>query len=285
MNYIIRRKKLGKSSCLGITQHMDSNIKILRNDKLIPNLDGYVFRWGCTSTLDSPSAKVINKPEAISFVNNKINFRKECIKQGISVPKTWFNLDEVPSNYYPVIVRPEKHSQGRKLYLCYNHDQISKAIAKCGERYYISQYVAKEKEYRVFVCQGRVVWVADKVPTDPSKVAWNVAQGGSTFVNVRWSEWPLKAVKLAIKAMNISGLDFGGVDVMVAKDGTPFIIEINSAPSQTSQYRQAAVGRVFDWVITCGKNRILVGDSGKYRRYIHPALDSAAIIGSDNNET
>jgi glutathione synthase/RimK-type ligase-like ATP-grasp enzyme len=145
------------------------------------------------------------------------------------------------------------------------------------DRYYINEYIPKVAEYRVFCAQGRAVWVAQKTPGNPDDVAWNVAKGGR-FDNVRWGDWPISVVDVAIKAHNISRLDFGGVDVMVDGDGKCYVLEINSAPSQTSPYRQSCVAKVFDWMVKDDRRKTIpVPDvPGRYLKYIHPAIDSKA---------
>jgi hypothetical protein len=75
----------------------------------------------------------------------------------------------------------------------------------------------------------------------------------------------------------MSKLDFGGVDVMVDAKGNCYVLEINSAPSQTSPYRQSCVAKAFDYMIEKGKDRIgLVEEKGGYLKFIHPAIDEKA---------
>ena len=111
---------------------------------------------------------------------------------------------------------------------------------------------------------------------DPKALAWNVARGGR-FDNVRWNDWPLKAVRVAIEAFNLSDLDFGGVDVMVDGDNNAYVIEINSAPSLTSPYRQECMAKAFDYILENGKERIpLIKERGGYTKFIHPAITDKA---------
>jgi glutathione synthase/RimK-type ligase-like ATP-grasp enzyme len=157
-------------------------------------------------------------------------------------------------------------------------DALRAAIQRCGAGFYISSFVDKVAEYRIFCAQGRVGCVASKTPADASSVAWNVYQGGS-FTNVRWDEWPLRAIKAALEARTLSGLDFSGVDVMVDRQGKPFILEINSAPSLTSEYRQRCFARIFDYIVDHGKDPIpLVTEKGGYTKFIHPAISDKARI-------
>lgn len=273
--YLLRRRKLGNGSTLGIVAASNTGIKVFRNDKPIPTDSNLLcIRWGCTSTV--PQSMVLNNAAAIHEVSDKKKFRKTL---GSLAPKTWFSITEWSvDSYFPVVVRPALHAQGKHCYKCDSFSELNKAITKCGNDYYISVYVPKVAEYRVFVASGRAVWVASKTPADPSAVAWNVAQGGK-FDNVRWAEWPLRVVDHAIQSINKSSLDFGGVDIMVDAEGNCYCLEINAAPSQTSPYRQQCVAKVFDYICTTSnKNAIPVGTKGKYRKYIHPALDPAAVL-------
>ena len=274
MATIIRRRGLGMSSCKGIAEFSKQGIGWIRNDKELPQDDLYI-RWGCTSNV--PTKNVLNTAAAIHEVNDKTGFRKVLDEKELC-PKTWFDAWGFTQGILKrgVIVRPSKHAQGRNIYLCYSEPEFLKAIDKCGHGWYASEYVDKAQEFRVAVVQGRAVWVAEKTPGNPDAIAWNVAKGGR-FDNVRWNDWPLKVVKTAIEAFNCSSLDFGGVDVMVGKDGSVTVLEINSAPSLTSPYRQECMAKAFDYIIENGKERIpLVDEKGKYLKFIHPALDMQA---------
>ncbi len=277
--YMLRRRKLGKTSCDNISTKSKNITKVLRNDSpILPKTDPdlWCIRWGCTSNV--PNKKVLNSSEAIHFVNDKRASRLLFAEKDLA-PVSWSDVKqwEADGAPLPIIIRPERHAQGRHLYFCTSKVEVQAALNKVGASYYISEYVEKVAEYRVFVLQGRAVWVAKKTPANEKAIAWNVAQGGR-FDNVRWDEWPLKTVKTAIEAFNLTPLDFGGVDVMVDKEGECYVLEINSAPSQTSEYRQGAVAKAFDYVLAKGdKNRIpLVDKKGGYLKFIHPALDEKA---------
>jgi len=277
--YFLRRRKLGKTSTEGIRQKSKQVVSVFRNDW--PALGGvakelWCIRWGCTS--NSTSKNVLNTAEAIHWVNDKRESRLLFSEKELA-PQSWGDLaawqaDDAP---LPIIIRPKRHAQGRKLFFCNTLQQAKDAIAKIAGRYYISVFVDKVAEYRVFILQGRAVWVAKKTPANPKDIAWNVARGGR-FDNVSWSDWPLKSVKTAIEAFNLTKLDFGGVDVMVDKEGNCFVLEINSAPSQTSEYRQSCCAKAFDYLLEKeNKNRIpLVDKKGGYLKFIHPALDEKA---------
>lgn len=285
MHILLRRKKLGLSIAK-MTEQMVQGTTTIRNDKPIPAPDGEAlcFRWGCTSNVPN-GYKIVNKAKNIHLVNNKLEFRKLLEAEGLCTD-TWYSLDELMNDKFAVvddvIIRPAKHSQAKHLYRATTLEELQEGVRKCEAAgmggYYINKFVKKSAEYRVFIANGRVVWVAQKTPADPNDVAWNVAKGGR-FDNVRWGDWPLEVLETAVKAHTLSGLDFSGVDIMVDEQGGVYVLEINSAPSQTSPYRQSCTAKAFDYMATNGVNNIDIEKYAKngWRKYIHPALHEEAI--------
>jgi len=275
---VLRRRKLGLSvkHLVAKSQHID---KVVRNDRPLPDDLSLVFRWGTTSNV--PCNNVVNTAEAIHRVNDKTGFRSILMQDAPDTcPKTYFDFSIHEWLQRPwersLIVRPRTHAQGRHVYLVNNREELEAAIARCGEGWYASEYINKVAEYRITFVQGRVVWVAQKTPGDPNAIAWNVARGGR-FDNVRWDAWPLRAIRVSRDAFLLSGLDFGAVDVMIDAEGRPYVLEINSAPSQTSPYRQECMAKAFDYIVQNGKEAIpIIAERGGYRKFIHPALTNDA---------
>jgi glutathione synthase/RimK-type ligase-like ATP-grasp enzyme len=278
---LLRRRKLGLGSCRGIKQFSQKGIDFIRNDKPFPADVKTVFRWGCTSNVPE-DVKVVNSAKAIHWVADKRTSRMLMAEAGLA-PKTWLSyedwVNDREDDYGAVIVRRATHHQGRYLHYCIANEDVEEACNLYGEgNYYISGYVDKVAEYRVFIAQGRIVWVAKKTPDNPDAIAWNVAKGGR-FDNVRWGDWPLRAIRVAREAFLMSGLDFGGVDIMTDAEGKCYVLEINSAPSQTSPYRQECTAKAFDYIVEHGKGDIpITEEKGGWRKFIHPALSEEAIM-------
>lgn len=281
---LLRRRKLGRGSCNGIKSFSSQIGAIVRNDQDFPADTSTVIRWGTTSNV--PCNNVVNTAEAIHRVGDKAGFRELLMDHHMAgnsllCPWTFGQSQMHPENQdgpaWPVVVRPRVHAQGKHVYLCSDYEELSAAIAKCGPGWYASSFINKVAEYRVTFVSGRVVWVAKKTPGNPDAVAWNVALGGR-FDNVRWDEWPLRAVKAAREAFLLSGLDFGAVDVMVDAENKPYILEINSAPSQTSPYRQECLAKGLDYLLVHGKGNLPVTtEKGGWKKFIHPALTVEAV--------
>ena len=281
----LRRRKLGLTSCREIGSHMAEILKvpvvIMRSDKMFPlQEDDVLIRWGCTSSL-LPSvwhrSFGINSSEAIHWCNDKRASRLALQESGVSVPRTWLAEDfGVRQGGMSYVLRPPTHSQGRHLY----HGSASYICNKIRERRglgleegYVSEYITKVAEYRVKVVAGRAVWVVRKTPANPEDIAWNVARGGR-FDNVRWGAWPIAVVHEALRAAYESGTDFCGVDVMVDTEGKPYVLEVNSAPSHTSPYRQQATGMALASLIRYQHTYSLPNSSSPltWRSVIHPVF-------------
>jgi len=270
---IVRRRKLGMSSVKGICNKSETGIEWWRSDRKQPRHYDAVVRWGCTADVDADM--IINTASAIHRVNDKAGFREVLSEHGLAGETIRMPCQ---AKNFPYVIRPAKHAQGRKLFVVNDIYELLSAIDKCGYGWYGSPLFNKTREFRVALCQGRVLWVAEKTVSDPSQVAWNHAQGGH-FHNVRWGDWPLKAVRISREAFMLSKLDFGGVDVMVDADNNVFVLEINSAPSQTSDYRQECFAKAFDYIAKTGSKKTipLIEEKGNWRKFIHPALSDKAL--------
>lgn len=282
---ILRRRKLGRTSAREIARLSKTGIQSVRNWRAkdvarLPVKTGLtVFRWGCTSALQDiglNATVMVNSADAIRWCSEKRQGRLDMQAAGVSVPRTFASLSEwakgrVKDKKY--VLRPTQHAQGRNLLVASKLGEMAEFVEQHPE-YYISELIDKVAEYRVLVCQNRAVWVAQKTPGNPEEVAWNVARGGR-FDNVRWGDWPIAVVRTAIAAARVSKTDFCGVDVMVDAAGTPYVLEINSAPSQTSPYRQECLARAFDYIVKNGKKPfkdVPDGPRRTWKSYIHPAV-------------
>lgn len=278
MYYILRRRKLGRTSCKEIAANSKKGIKVIRNDKEVPEDAEVVFRWGCTSNVPK-DADVINHAKGIHEVSDKLGFRLSIS----ALQPHWpvFHDGAIPppeGAVWPLVVRPTVHHQGRNFHVAKDPRELAAVIKRINGNWYAAPLIKKEAEYRVFIVSGRAICVARKYPPESGGDAWNVHQGGR-FENVRWDEWPLKAVRVSIEAFLTTGLDFGGVDIMVDPQGEVYILEVNSAPSLTSPYRQKCFALALDYIIDHGQDVIkLMDKKGGYKKFIHPAVCEQAVV-------
>lgn len=274
--YMIRRQDLGYDSVLGIERHSQQGIKGFRNDQLPRDLADYdlCIRWGCTSNVPQRCPHIINTAKAIHKVFDKPAFRKTLYDNGLSLPVfTEVTDQDYP---YPLVVRPGRHQEGADFHIVNSDREFWRATIACGQGWYAAPYVEKQAEYRINCLQGRVLCVIEKSAYDANDVIFG---RGVTTIHY-WSDWPLAACEKALKAMALSGLHFGGVDVIVGPDGEAHVLEINSGPWLEGNYQPEVFAKGFDHILQTGNSATipLVDAANSWKRLIHPAISNKALV-------
>lgn len=282
MLYILRHK-LGASTLKALSE-LCPNVRVLKHNKPFPTIPPKaLLRWGCTSSIPYTNLCILNEKKEIKLASYKALFRNRLQQDHPEItPQTWFSIY---NNYiiYPCIFRPFKHSKGKHLWFCKDFNELTQARnelydKKLHEIYYISKYIPKVKEYRICFIQGRVAWIVEKIVEDTSQVAWNTAQGGK-FINIPWKQWPIQVIEACYKAYTLSNLWLGAIDVIVDKDGHPFVLEINTAPLQTAPYDLLCTAKCINYGINNTFDTIpLDNNYTKYGKYLHPALKNTQPI-------
>lgn len=198
------------------------------------NFKPWVLNWG---GLEMPphvrACKVINPPEAIHMVNDKLEFFRLLEGQGLT-PKWWTDRAEVEAwmaeNEGKLIVARTvlRGHGGQGIHISDHPLRLPNAPL------YV-RYMKKKEEYRVHVFDNQVIDVQQKkrrleVPDD--QVDWRVRNHSRGFVYARENvEAPACVLGASLTAMRTTDLTFGAVDVIwnESKDRA-YVLEINSAP-------------------------------------------------------
>jgi glutathione synthase/RimK-type ligase-like ATP-grasp enzyme len=251
----------------------------VRNDQMQDSqYTDILVRWGCTSTFPRDKRnKLLNMAKDIHLVADKKESRELLQNEGVLVPKTYFSVGEVLSARYvlpPLIARPRYHSQGRDTTICETYEDLESFR---NQDYYFSEYIQKEKEFRVHVMYNYILAIAEKVPEDPTAICWNRSRSSSTIVNVNWYNWPLGLMREAFKVSKLLNIDFGGID-FIQKEDKFYCLECNSAPS-LSPYRQEMYSKGFQYILNylertgeLPQKRTEEVPCNNYLDIIHPAL-------------
>lgn len=249
---LLRRKRFAISVCRGmkksLSETFERDVQVIPDSQkgLYPPTADILIRWGTRKSY--PSNITINEPEMIKRINDKILSRTLLQEEGISIPKTYYNKEDIlytedtPISY-PLIGRERFHSQGKNMIISHNKQDVMRDYTS----EYWSSFIKKDKEFRVYIFFNKVLAVSEKIPGFPNRISWNNSRSNGIFQNIGWKRWNLDVCNEAIKASNLFHMDFCAIDVIL-KDGTPYILELNSAPS-ISDYRQELFSRGFDWVI------------------------------------
>lgn len=276
-NYVLRRKGMG-DGMLDVPEFTKTGLVLLDNKEVLPNAD-YVFRWGTTSNIPG-NPKVVNKASAIHKVYDKIGSRREMNDVDFC-PKTWFSVGEWfqyndDENMKPVLIRKNNHSRSEDMYVCKTAYEVMDTAETLGKgNYYISELIQKTHEYRVLFVSGRAIGVIEKFPKDKNEVSWGCVETGN-YSYISWEQWPLDVVRLALRAADLSGLDFGAVDV-ISDENRSYVLEINSAP-WLSPYFCRIFTEAFDYIVKNGKDQIKVVETQDFKGYIHPSRYAGARV-------
>lgn len=212
----------------------------------------FVFRYGNTEQFDNPVKIIFNKGHNIILVSNKLRMRRKLIENSIPVPKV-YDLSDINDNKYkidnkelPLIARPVNHWKGRDFNLVYSYDE---AITYLKKGYYLQEVINKETEYRIFVWQSKIFECSVK---EPRLERYNMLVrnfgNGWRFGYKKRLETPQGLRKNARDAVGIAGLDFGGVDCCIDKEGNYYIFEINSAPALIERKAEKLANKVTEYM-------------------------------------
>ena len=134
---------------------------------------------------------------------------------------------ELPAT--PLVLKPLFGAQGRGIRLVRTLDDLP-ADEDVDGVFYLQHYVPRAgppfRDYRVFVCAGKMVAMMSR-------------RGDDWITNVNRGAVPEKVsgtdaariAALAIAAAAAVGADFAGVDIVPAADGNLLVLEVNSMPA------------------------------------------------------
>ena len=277
--FIIRKRKNGKEACE--TMAFSVNGSVIRDWKNLRRLNrigaDILIRWGSIVPLNSKFE--INTVKMVQLMNDKPESRAILQENNVSVPFTYFSKSEIlsaPQINWPLIGRQKYHSQGLGMVICNNKQEVIDDDSSV----YWSEFIPKDREFRVFVFFGRVLGVCEKVPDNPQEISWNNSTGNSVFETVPWKKFPINACKLALEACKTLNIDFAAVDI-IRKETENYVLELNAAPS-LSPYRQQLFAKAFKWAknyITTNNKKpeiaelpVNLPERNKWRSYIHPLM-------------
>lgn len=244
---LLRHRDIGKPSCSRLVRALTAlGHQINKVDTYAPELadTDILIRWGHRGRFPTKKgALVINTPVSIELGSNKGLTRKTLQEAGVSVPRSFFTLDEaLDANTYPLIGRPSYHTQGKDVEYIEHRGQL-----RLSRSDYWAEYITKDREFRVYVFNGQALGVVEKVPENPGDIAWN-AHRGATIIDRVADEYPHEIIAQAIHAAEAIGQTFSGVDIMT-KGANAYVLELNSSIALSNPHRVSLFARAFDQLI------------------------------------
>lgn len=232
---------------VALARKLENGIKVVsreRVDAVARFYNGFV-NWGNSRLPDTIALPVINLPSAVAKCVNKRTFFEE-VGDLTNMPVAYSRAEAegLFRRYRKVVCRTNLTGSGGDGIV------IARSPAELVNAELYTAYIPKSAEYRVHVVAGEVILIQQKrrradLPAELAEdsnaaLIRNHANGWVYAVDA--VDPPSEELKEAcIEIINELGLDFGAVDVMVgARNGEPYILEVNTAPGIQSPTLAAA---------------------------------------------
>lgn len=208
--------------------------KLIKHEGKPLKFGGHMINWGCSRVeRDLVGNHITLNPEyAIQTAVNKLT-AFQAMEDAVSIPE--FTTDPLVAQEWlregtAVVVRHKLNGHsGEGIEIV----DIAEGPGGITAAPLYTKYIKKVAEYRVHVFGDEAFFVqkkARKLEVPDEEVNWQVRnlKGGFIYANQNVEASPA-IIEQAVKAIAALGLDFGAVDIVVKKDGTPYVLEVNTA--------------------------------------------------------
>jgi RimK family alpha-L-glutamate ligase len=202
--------------------------------RIIPSgsLDQIVFRVDALHRLEERGVRVVNSARAIERTVDKLWTSSLLAQCGLPTPDTVVceSFEEAMEAFRrmgDVVVKPLFGSMGLGMVRVSDEEvawRVFRAIEEIRGVYYLQRAIDHEGlDIRVFVLGGRVLGAIER-----RSRGWrtNLARGGRARGIEVLPEWSA----LALRAAAAVGAEYAGVDLLPARDGTVYVLEVNGIP-------------------------------------------------------
>jgi RimK family alpha-L-glutamate ligase len=202
--------------------------------RIIPNgsLEQIIYRVDALHWLEDSGVAVMNPPRAIERTVDKFYTSALLSRAGLATPDTVVceRADDAMAAFrdmHDVIVKPLVGSMGLGM-VRVNDEEIAWRVFRALEAihgvYYLQRTIEHEgRDVRVFVVGDRVMGAIER-----SAAGWrtNLARGGRARAITLPAEWHA----MALCAARTVGAAYAGVDLLPARDGSVYVLEVNGIP-------------------------------------------------------
>lgn len=238
MNTLLYPYNGGSKSAKALAAEM--GIKRIRrtNSTYTGEAGDVVINWGCTKLpLWRGGVKIINNPANVLVTHNKLTFFEACYRVGLQDIVVPYTVDKDRAfkwleDGYIVIARTKLtgHSGAGIEVLEGDGGWIDAPL--------YTRYIDKRDEYRIHIYQDAIIDMQQKKLKHGAEGGWFIRNKKTGYAYCREDiVVPLEVKQAAFEAMEVSGLDFGAVDVIMetTHNQSAYVLEINSAPGLEGQ--------------------------------------------------
>jgi len=212
---------------------LDADVVLAR---IIPggSLEQLIYRVDALHWLENRGLRVVNSPRAIERSVDKFYTTTLLHDAGLLVPETVVceRVEDAMAavrSMGDVVIKPIFGSLGHGMVRVSDPDvalRVVRALDQIRSVFYIQRAIDHSgRDLRVFVVGGRVLGAIERrAPAGEWRT--NVAIGGSaTAVDIS-----PEVERVALRAAAAVGADYAGVDVLPARDGALYVLEVNGIP-------------------------------------------------------
>lgn len=212
--------------------------KIQGIDAVIPRIGASVTFLGAAIIRQFEMMNVFSpvSSEALLRSRDKLRCLQILAMAGLGIPKTVFTdftqdisklIDSVGG--LPVVIKLLEGTHGLGVILAESRnaaESIIETFYRLKESIIIQEFIKESRgtDIRVFIINGEIVAAMKRV-APPGEFRSNLHRGASAL--------PVQLTKaeadIALKAVNVLGLDIAGVDILQSERG-PLILEVNPSP-------------------------------------------------------
>jgi RimK family alpha-L-glutamate ligase len=202
--------------------------------RIIPagSLEQIIYRVDVLHWLEDAGVPVLNSPRAIERTVDKFYTSALLQRAGLETPETVVceRLDAAVDAFRAmrdVIVKPLFGSMGLGMVRVSDEEtawRVFRALEAIRGVYYLQRAIAHEGcDVRAFVVGDRVLGAIER-----RAPGWrtNISRGGEARPVSLPADW----CALALRAAHAVGADYAGVDLLPARDGTVYVLEVNGIP-------------------------------------------------------
>jgi RimK family alpha-L-glutamate ligase len=213
-------------------ENLDAAAAVL--PRIIPagSLEQIIFRVDALHRLEDRDIPVMNSPRALERTVDKFWTTALLEQAGLPVPETVVceRPDDAVAAFRAlgdVIVKPLFGSMGLGLVRVSDAEMafgVSRTLEAIRGVYYLQRAVDHAGcDVRAFVVGDRVIGAIER-----RAPGWrtNLARGGEARPLALSPEW----TALALRAAHAVGAEYAGVDLLPARDGTVYVVEVNGIP-------------------------------------------------------
>jgi RimK family alpha-L-glutamate ligase len=204
--------------------------------RIIPNgsLEQIIYRVDALHWLEDRGVRVMNSPRTIERCVDKFYTSALLHEAGLETPETIVceRSDDAMNavrEMRDVIVKPLFGSMGHGMVRVSDPEtafRVFRALEMSRAVFYVQRVIEHNGcDVRAFIVGDRVVAAIERRARDGG---WrtNISLGGEA----RAIDLPPAWCSMAIQAARAVGADYAGVDLLPARDGTTYVLEVNGIP-------------------------------------------------------